>query len=194
MGESGPLTHLARSTVVGLVSDTHLPRFGRRLPRALVEGFEAAGVSAVFHLGDHTAGFVVDLLSEIPGVGNGAVEPVAGNNDPPELIERFGLARVVIVDGLRVGLTHGHLGIERSTAERALMTFGPLPSDVVEVVTFGHSHVPIVERRGSVLLVNPGSPTDRRRQPAFSFGLLRVEGGQATAEIVQFSSRETGRP
>ena len=191
MNHVGAVTVLGRQTVVGLVADTHLPRFGRRLPRALIEGFEAAGVSAVFHVGDHTAGFVVDLLADIPGVGRDAVEAVAGNIDPPELVERFGLARVVIVDGVRVGLTHGHLGIERSTAERALFTFGPLPADAVEVVAFGHSHVPLVEIRGGVLLVNPGSPTDRRRQPAFSYGLLRVVAGAVSAEIVRFTIRET---
>ena len=113
MPEDGQLTRLPHSTVIGLVSDTHLPRFGRRLPRALVDGLEAAGVEAIFHLGDHTHALAVDLLREIA-----PVEAVAGNNDPPELIERFGLARVVPVGDVRVGLTHGHLGIERSTPER----------------------------------------------------------------------------
>lgn len=184
MDDPGPLTHIGRRTVVGLVADTHLPRFGRRLPRALIEGLSEAGVSSILHLGDHTHALAVDLLSEIA-----PVDAVAGNNDGPELVERFGYARVVIVDGLRVGLTHGHLGIERSTAERALMTFGPQPSMVVEVVAFGHSHVPLVEHRSGVLLVNPGSPTDRRRQPAFSYGLLTVEAGVASAEIIRFTDR-----
>ena len=97
----------------------------------------------------------------------------------------------MLVDGVRIGLTHGHLGIERSTPERALFTFGPLPGDVVDVVAFGHSHVPVVERRSGVLLVNPGSPTDRRRQPAYSFGLLRIgPDGQVEAEIVRFTRRD----
>ena len=189
MGDVGAITVVGRRTVVGLVADTHLPRFGRRLPRALIEGLEAAGVAAIFHLGDHTSTFVTDLLVDVPGVGAGAVEAVAGNNDGPDLAERFGFARIVLVDGLRVGLTHGHLGIERATAERALMTFGPQPAAAVDVVAFGHSHVPLVERRGGVLLVNPGSPTDRRRQPAFSFGVLTVEAGIASAEIIRFIDR-----
>lgn len=189
MHDADAITTLSRRTVVGLVADTHLPRFGRRLPRALIEGLESAGVSAVFHLGDHTSTFVADLLADVPGVGAGAVEAVAGNNDGPELAERFGYARVVLVEGLRIGLTHGHLGIERSTAERALMTFGPQPSAAVEVVAFGHSHIPLVERRSGVLLVNPGSPTDRRRQPAYSYGLLTIDAGVASAEIIRFTDR-----
>ena len=185
MADDGRLTRLPHSTVIGLVSDTHLPRFGRRLPAALRGGLDEAGVEAIFHLGDHTDRLAVDLLEEIA-----PVEAVAGNNDPPELIERFGFARVVLVDGLRIGLTHGHLGIERTTADRAIGTFGPLPAAQVDVVAFGHSHVPLVERRSGVLLVNPGSPTDRRRQPAYSFGLLRVGAdGEVAAEIVDFTSR-----
>jgi putative phosphoesterase len=186
MPEYGQVTRLPHSTVIGLVSDTHLPRFGRRLPAALRTGLEDAGVEAIFHLGDHTHALAVDLLAEIA-----PVEAVAGNNDPPELIERFGLARVVPVDGVRIGLTHGHLGIERSTADRALGTFGPLPSHAVEVIAFGHSHVPLIEHRSGVLLVNPGSPTDRRRQEAYSFGLLRIEAGVVTAQIVRFADRST---
>jgi putative phosphoesterase len=184
MVDSGPLTHLGRRTVIGLVADTHLPRFGRRLPRAMVEGFEAAGVSAIFHLGDHTEVLAVRLLEEVA-----PVEAVAGNNDGPDLVERFGYARVVIVDGVRIGLTHGHLGIERTTVERALATFAPEAAGSVEVVAFGHSHVPLVETRGGILLVNPGSPTDRRRQRAYSFGLLRIEAGAVTAQIVRFVDR-----
>ena len=190
MADVGHVTALGRSTVIGLVSDTHLPRFGRRLPKALVEGLVSVGASAVFHLGDHMHGFVVDLLADVPGVGLHGVEAVAGNNDPPDLVERFGYGRVVIVDGVRIGLTHGHLGIERSTSERALSTFGSGPLASVDVVAFGHSHVPLVERRGSVLLVNPGSPTDRRRQATYSFGLLRIGAdGAVEAEIVRFTDR-----
>jgi putative phosphoesterase len=190
MAETGSLTSLGRSTVIGLVADTHLPRFGRRLPRALVAGLEAAGVSAVLHLGDHTEGFVVDLLADVPGLDTQSIEAVAGNNDGPELVERFGYARTIVVDGIRIGLTHGHLGIERSTPERALYTFGPLPADAVDIVAFGHSHVPLIERRSGVLLVNPGSPTDRRRQPACSFGLLTITDGVASAALVRFTGRQ----
>lgn len=190
MSDVGRVTALGSSTVIGLVADTHLPRFGRRLPRALIEGLVSAGASAVFHLGDHMSGFVVDLLADIPGIGLYGVEAVAGNNDPPDLVERFGYGRVVLVDGVRIGLTHGHLGIERSTPERALYTFGPMPTAAVDVVAFGHSHIPLVERRSGVLLVNPGSPTDRRRQAAYSYGLLRIAAnGSVESEIVRFTER-----
>ena len=62
---------------------------------------------------------------------------------------------------------------------------------MVDIVAFGHSHVPLIERRSGVLLVNPGSPTDRRRQPTYSFGLVRItDGGGVEAEIVRYTNRD----
>ena len=56
------------------------------------------------------------------------------------------------------------------------------------VVVFGHSHVPFLEDEGGLLLLNPGSPSDRRRQPEHTFALLRVEGGTVQAEILALRS------
>jgi len=170
-------------TRVGLVADTHLPRFGRRLPEPLVDGLRAAGVDLILHAGDHTAAFVAELFAEIaPG------EAVAGNNDPPELVERFGRRRVIqIGGGVRIGLVHGDLGPGRTTPERAARTF---VGDEVDVVVFGHSHVPLVERLADGrLLVNPGSPTDRRRQPRCSWALLDVGRSSVEAKLRFFDRR-----
>ena len=157
-------------TRIGLVADTHLPRFGRRLPEPLADGLRAANLDLILHAGDHTAAFVVELLSEIA-----PVEAVAGNNDPAELVERFGHRRAVEVEGARIGLVHGHLGPGRTTPERAARAFAV---GEVDVVVFGHSHVPLVERLADGrLLVNPGSPTDRRRQPRCSWALLESGPG-----------------
>jgi predicted phosphodiesterase len=52
------------------------------------------------------------------------------------------------------------------------------------VVVFGHSHIPFLEDEDGFMLLNPGSPTDRRRQPRHTFALLRAEGGEVRAEIV----------
>src|SRR4051812_32648919 len=103
---------------IAVVSDTHLPRFGRTLPQPLARGFREAGIERILHLGDWTTMLAVDLLEEIA-----PVDGVAGNNDPPELVERFGRKKVVALEGLRIGLTHGDLGLGRSTPERAAGTF-----------------------------------------------------------------------
>lgn len=166
------------STTVVLIGDTHLPRFGSRLPEPLVAGLRSADL--ILHVGDITQPFVLDLLAE-----HAPVEAVAGNNDSAALVERLGTTRVVEVEGLRLGLTHGHLGAGRTTPDRAWGTFATAARRV-DAVCFGHSHRPLVERRDGIWLLNPGSPTDRRRQPTFSFLHLAIDGRELTPELVTY--------
>jgi uncharacterized protein len=126
---------------------------------------------------------VLDLLAD-----HAPTDAVAGNNDPPELEQRLGSVRVVEVEGVRIGLTHGHLGGGRTTPERAWNTFGRT-DPAVHAIAFGHSHMPMIERRDGVWLLNPGSPTDRRRQPTFSFLRVEVDGADLRPELVTFASR-----
>ena len=160
---------------VALISDTHLPRFGRRLPRALVDGFAAERIERIIHAGDWTDPIAVDLLEAIANV-----DGVAGNNDGPALHARFGTQLVLTVDGVRLGVTHGHLGPGATTRDRALQAFADEPG--LDAIVFGHSHIPLVERLdGGTWLVNPGSPTDKRHQPLFTWAVLTIEGGVISA-------------
>ncbi len=164
---------------IAVVSDTHLPRFGRALPVALVDGMATAGVELTLHLGDFTADFVPALFEAL-----GAFEAVAGNNDGPELVRRFGRRKVLDVAGARLGLVHGDLGLGRTTPERAMRSFA---ADEVDAVLFGHSHIPLVATAADGrLLVNPGSPTDKRRQARYSWALVTIEGGAVAAELRWF--------
>ena len=171
---------------VALVSDTHLPRFGRALPLALVRGMLDAGVERILHAGDWTTPLAVDLLEAIA-----PVDGVAGNNDGPDLHERFGTARIVDIDGVRIGLTHGHLGPGVTTPDRALHAFDGTPG--LAAIVFGHSHQPLVRlREDGRWLVNPGSPTDRRREATFSWALLEARACSiATVELVRYDDRST---
>jgi putative phosphoesterase len=168
---------------IATVSDTHLPKFGRALPRALVDGIRAERVDLIVHLGDFTEPFAPGLFEALA-----PFEAVAGNNDGPELVARFGRRTVLELDGLRVGLTHGDLGPARWTsAERARTTFA---ADGVDLVLFGHSHAPLVQQvPGGPLLINPGSPTDKRMQPRYSWALLEIQGGEVRAELRFFDDR-----
>lgn len=165
--------------VIGVVSDTHLPRFGRRLSPALVQGLAAAGLQQILHAGDITEAFALDLLEEIA-----PVIAVAGNNDGSALLERLGDRRILEIEGRRIGLTHGHLGLGRTTPERARRLFG---DDGVELVVFGHSHQAlwVPPQQGSPALLNPGSPTDGRRQRTRSFAVLQITGETIDARIVR---------
>ncbi len=159
-----------------LLGDTHLPRFGRALPPALVEVLR--GTDGILHVGDLTEPFVLDLFAELA-----PTTAVAGNNDPPELRERLGLTRIVEVGEVRIGMTHGHDGPGRTTPDRAFRTFADADPPV-HAVAFGHSHQPMLERREGVWMLNPGSPTDRRRQPTFSVLRLEVAGGELRPELI----------
>lgn len=154
--------------IVGVVSDTHLPRFGRELPPALVRGLRRAKVDVIAHCGDLTEPLAIDLLQEIA-----PVIAVAGNNDGKELQRRLGERAIVEAEEARIGIVHGHDGRGRSTPEKALAAFD---GDRVDAILFGHSHIPYRVRRDGVLLFNPGSPTDKRMNPAYSYGIVRVEG------------------
>lgn len=167
-------------TTIGLVSDTHFPRFGRALPRALEDGLRTAKVSRILHLGDFTDPLAIELFEAIA-----PLEAVAGNNDPEELWARFGRQKIVTIDDVRIGLVHGDAG--RGNAHvNAVAAFAGQP---VDVILYGHSHRPVVERRGTQLVANPGSPTDRRMMPAFSYGILTIAGGVPSIELSFYESR-----
>jgi putative phosphoesterase len=165
---------------VGVVSDTHLPRFGHALPTALRDGLRGAGVGLIVHLGDFTGTEVPALFEALA-----PLEAVSGNNDPPALRAWFGRRKVVPVGGARLGLVHGD-GRRGTTVSRSQDAFA---DGEVDVVCFGHSHRPICERRGSVWLLNPGSPTDKRSQPRYSYAIIDIEHGRVRPRLVFYDDR-----
>jgi uncharacterized protein len=169
-----------RRVKLGIVADTHMPRHGRALPRALVEGFRDQDVELILHLGDITEPDVVGWFEQVA-----PFDAVAGNNDGPELVARFGRRKVLEVGGVRVGLIHGD-GARGTTKGRASAAFD---ADPVDVVLYGHSHIPHLERRGDVWLLNPGSPSDKRRQPRYSWATLEVAGGEILPRLHFFDDR-----
>ena len=162
------------------MSDTHFPRFGRALPRALERGLRRAAVTRILHLGDMTDLLAVPLFEAIA-----PLDAVAGNNDGEAIRERFGRRKIVQVEGVRIGMVHGD-GTRGTTKSRALAAFG---AGEVDVVLFGHSHRPVVGREAGVLIANPGSPTDKRMNPLYSFAILTVDGPAARVDLKFFASR-----
>ena len=162
---------------IGVISDTHLPRFGRRLPAALERGLVRARVRLILHLGDFTGPDIPALFEALA-----PLEAVAGNNDEPALVRRFGRRKVLTVGGVRIGLVHGD-GARGTTIGRSVASFDREP---VDVICFGHSHQPVCERRGATWLVNPGSPTDKRRQARYSYAIVSVRRGRAVPRLVFF--------
>ncbi|HVA90110.1 MAG TPA: metallophosphoesterase family protein [Chloroflexota bacterium] len=159
---------------LGVLSDTHLTSGKVELPDALLEAF--TGADAILHAGDHVCIEALDSLRKLAPVWS-----VYGNMDPPALQHTLAGTLILPFEDLRIGLTHGHLGPGAATPARALRCFADHPE--VRVVVFGHSHEPCNEQRGAVLLFNPGSPTQPRRQPRPSFGIIEITGDQAEGTL-----------
>jgi putative phosphoesterase len=165
---------------IGIVSDTHMPRFGKALPAALREGLIAHRIELILHLGDFTSPAVADLFREIA-----PFDAIAGNNDPEAIWRSFGRRKILCIEGLRIGMVHGD-GTRKTTAERALEAFA---GETVDVILFGHSHRPSCERHGDLWLVNPGSPTDKRRNTRYSYGVLEIANGRVIPALYHYTHK-----
>ncbi len=149
---------------VAVVSDTHLPRRGSgELPPACRAAL--VGADLIVHAGD-----LADLaaLAMLRAIGPPLVA-VHGNADQPAVRAALPATAAVDLPGLRLAVTHDG-GAEAGRLARLRRRFPEAGA-----VVFGHSHVPLLARGEGFLILNPGSPTDRRRQPRHSMAELLVE-------------------
>jgi len=157
------------SLLAVVLADTHIPRRAKALPQDLLPYLERA--DGILHAGD-----LMDpaLLEELARYA--PVRAVRGNLDPP----KAGLPETLQFDfgGVPVTMIHDS-GPKKGRRSRMRRRFPK-----ARVVVFGHSHIPWLEDEDGLLLLNPGSPTDKRRQPDFTFAILQVEGGEVRAEIL----------
>jgi uncharacterized protein len=158
-------------TRVAVVSDTHLPRRLRGLPKRLIRECEAA--DRILHAGDFVRHSV---LAELQAYG--PVDAVLGNCDDLDLATMLPEQRVVEIDGVRIGMIHD-AGLAPGRAERLAARFGDC-----QVAIFGHSHQPLLEQAGGLLLLNPGSAVERRRAPECTMALLDIADGRVEATLI----------
>jgi putative phosphoesterase len=161
-----------RGVLIAVISDTHLPRGSRRIPDACLE--HCARADLILHAGDFVS---LEALEEIEALGP-PVAAVHGNVDSELVRRRLPLERTVDAGGLKIGMVHD-AGPSRGRLERMRAAF----PDAAAVV-YGHSHIPHHEQSDRFQLFNPGSPTDRRRQPRHTMGLARVDKGQVSFELI----------
>jgi putative phosphoesterase len=157
------------SPLAVVIADTHLPRRAKTLPGGLIPYLERADL--ILHAGDLMDPTLLDELAAYA-----PARAVRGNLDPPEA----GLPETVQFEfgGVRIAMIHDS-GPKRGRWNRMRRRF---PG--TRVVVFGHSHIPWLEDEEGLLLLNPGSPTDRRRQPEHTFALLRAEDGVVRVEVL----------
>jgi uncharacterized protein len=151
---------------VVVLADTHAPRRWKSCPPRVAWHLRRADV--ILHAGDVCTAEVLDELA-----GYAPVHAVRGNNDGPD-VAAWGAPDVaeLDLDGLRVTMLHDS-GPAAGRLRRMKRMFPR-----ADLVVFGHSHIPFNEMGDGVRVFNPGSPTDRRRQPAGTLGVLRIEAGR----------------
>lgn len=148
-----------------LISDTHIPGRARQLPEAVRTAANAADL--VVHAGDWVEASVLDALQQ-----HADVLGVYGNNDGPDLRERLPEVARRDIEGLRFAVVH-----ETGDAKNRETRMDAAYPDA-DVLVFGHSHVPWdTTTAGGLRLLNPGSPTDRRRQPRCTMMTTVVDDG-----------------
>ena len=146
---------------IGVISDTHIPHF-KHLPQVIWEHF--AGVELIIHAGDLS---ILSVMSELETIA--PVIAVQGNVEEEEVMLKLPIKLEITVGRCRIGVVH-ILGDSHNRVRVARQEF---PN--ARCVVFGHSHIPWNEDVDGQLLFNPGSATDRRRQPRCSIGMLYVD-------------------
>jgi uncharacterized protein len=150
-----------------LLADTHVPRRARDLPDEVWARVDRADV--VVHAGDWTEEYLLDRLS------GRAARLIAcwGNNDGPDIRARLPETARATLDGLRLGVAH-ETGPSAGREKRMSAAHPDL-----DVLVFGHSHIPWdTTTQSGLRLLNPGSPTDRRRRPAPTYMTARISDGR----------------
>jgi putative phosphoesterase len=151
---------------IAVLSDTHSPRFWKSCPRAVAAVLD--GVDLILHAGDVCLRETLEELEQVA-----PVRAVRGNNDGDD-VAAWGAPETLELElgGLRVAMLHDS-GAKTGRGRRLRRLF-----PTADLVVFGHSHIPWDEVYDGQRAFNPGSPTDKRRQPHGTMGELVVEDGR----------------
>lgn len=158
---------------VVVLSDTHSPRRWKSCPPRVAAHLRDAEV--ILHAGDVCTADVLDELTQYA-----PVHVVLGNNDGPD-VAAWGAPETLelTLAGLRIAMIHD----SGQASGRAARMHRLFPD--ADLVVFGHSHIPMDQTAAGVRIFNPGSPTDRRRQPHGTVGILDIEDARITsADII----------
>ncbi|MGM8365492.1 metallophosphoesterase family protein [Virgibacillus sp. W0181] len=161
-----------------VIADTHMPNKAKKLPNQLITELKATDL--IIHAGDWQT---MDVYRELSTYAK--VEGVIGNVDGIDIQQHFKEKEILHLNDFKIGVTHGH-GQKLTTEKRARAAF---EKQDVDCIIFGHSHIPVLKYENDILIFNPGSPTDRRRQAYYSYGILTIGKG-IHAEHVFFSDKD----
>lgn len=157
---------------LGVISDTHIPGRAKTIPSKVFEVFE--NVDLILHAGDFVSPMVLDELNAIM-----ETKGVVGNMDDAEIGRRLKKRESFVVDGVSIGMIHDS-GLGPGRRQRMRKIF---PES--RVVIFGHSHQPLIEDDGDLLLLNPGSACDPRKARVPTVAVLEISKGRPETEVIK---------
>lgn len=157
---------------IGIISDTHLSKHPEKILEFLKTHLN--DVDMIIHAGDFTDIKVVNFLKNYKKfIG------VWGNNDKNDIRQELREKEIIRINGYKIGIYHGH-GDEKTTMDRAYEMF---KDDKVDIIIFGHSHQPVILTKNKTLMLNPGSPTYKRKGPWYSYIILELGDSGFNAQI-----------
>lgn len=161
---------------IAILSDTHAKKHNDKLFKLIDNLSKEADM--IIHAGDYVSSNVVSKLREHRNfVG------VWGNNDKGYIRDLLKEKTIINVEGYKIGLYHGH-GNSKNTLESAYDKF---IDDKVDIIIFGHSHQPLILTKNKILMINPGSPSYKRREPWFSYVILEIQDKKIDVQLKFFN-------
>lgn len=161
---------------IAILSDTHVKKHSDKLFKLIDNLFNETDM--IIHAGDYVSSSVVSKLREHKNfIG------VWGNNDKGYIRDLLEEKKIISVEGYKIGIYHGH-GNCKNTLQRAYDEFN---DDRVDIIIFGHSHQPLVLTKNKVLMINPGSPSCKRREVWYSYVILEIKNKHINVEMKFFN-------
>jgi putative phosphoesterase len=161
---------------IAILSDTHVKKHSDKLFKFIDNLSKESDM--IIHAGDYVSSNIVSKLREHKNfVG------VWGNNDKGYIRDLLKEKMIIPVEGYRIGLYHGH-GKSKSTLESAYDEF---IEDKVDIIIFGHSHQPLILTKNKILMINPGSPSYKRREPWYSYVILEIHDKKINVQLNFFN-------
>ena len=158
---------------IGVISDTHIPVFSQNLPKKVFEYFNDCDL--IVHAGDILELSVIEELSSIA-----ETKAVCGNMDGYEVRQKLPEQIVFTAAGKKIGLVHG-----KGSASRIVDTVKEMFKKKVDIIIFGHSHIPCSETINGILFFNPGSASSGVSSGSGTFGIIEIIDGQVSTEIIE---------
>lgn len=157
---------------IAILSDTHAKKHNDKLFKLIDALFKETDM--IIHAGDYISSSILSKLME-----HNRFVGVWGNNDKGCIRDLLKEKIIIPVEGYKIGLYHGH-GDSKNTMQRAYDKFA---NDKVDIIIFGHSHQPQISTKNKILMINPGSPSYKRKEPWYSYVILEIQDKKINVQL-----------